>query len=92
MCNPADIQHKIHSFTKDGEDIARFLAETLRGETPGVKVCHRMEAAKHLIKYGFTDTDCDTISDLSFPRRRESRGTGRRGNPRSKSPLPRGEG
>ena len=62
MCNPADIQHKIHSFTKDGEDIARFLAETLRGETPGVKVCHRMEAAKHLIKYGFTDTECDTIS------------------------------
>ena len=63
MCNPADIQHKIHSFTKDGEDIARFLAETLRGETPGVKVCHRMEAAKHLIKYGFPDADCETTSD-----------------------------
>ena len=59
MCNPADIQHKIHSFTKDGEDIARFLADTLNGETPGVKVCHRMEAAKHLIRFGFTDTDCD---------------------------------
>ena len=55
MCNPADIQHKIHSFTKDGEDIARFLAETLRGETPGVKVNHRLEAAKHLIRYGFPD-------------------------------------
>ena len=55
MCNPADIQHKIHRFTKDGEDIARFLAETLRGETPGVKVCHRMDAAKHLIRYGFPD-------------------------------------
>ena len=53
MCNPADIQHKIHSFTKDGEDIARFLAETMRGKTPGVKVCHRMDAAKHLIRYGF---------------------------------------
>ncbi len=55
MCNPADIQHKIHSFTKDGEHIARFLTETMRGETPGVKVCHRMEAAKHLIRYGFPD-------------------------------------
>ena len=62
MCNPADIQHKIHSFTKDGEHIARFLTETMRGKTPGVKVCHRMEAAKHLIKYGFPDTECDTIS------------------------------
>ena len=55
MCNPADIQHKIHSFTKDGEHIARFLTETMRGKTPGVKVCHRMEAAKHLIRYGFPD-------------------------------------
>ena len=63
MCNPADIQHKIHSFTKDGEDIARFLTETMRGETPGVKVCHRMEAAKHLIRYGFPNADCETISD-----------------------------
>ena len=55
MCNPADIQYKIHSFTKDGYDIAAFLADTMRGETPGVKVCHRMEAAKHLIRYGFPD-------------------------------------
>ena len=63
MCNPADIQHKIHSFTKDGEHIARFLTETMRGKTPGVKVCHRMEAAKHLIRYGFPDADCETTSD-----------------------------
>ena len=63
MCNPADIQHKIHSFTKDGEHIARFLTETMRGKTPGVKVCHRMEAAKHLIRYGFPDAVCDTTPD-----------------------------
>ena len=63
MCNPADIQHKIHSFTKDGEHIARFLTETMRGKTPGVKICHRMEAAKHLIRYGFPDADCETTSD-----------------------------
>ena len=59
MCIPTKLQQNIISFTKDGEDIARFLAETLRGETPGVKVCHRMDAAKHLIKYGFTNADCD---------------------------------
>ena len=63
MCNPADIQHKIHSFTKDGEHIARFLTETMRGKTPGVKVNHRMEAAKHLIRYGFPDADCETTPD-----------------------------
>ena len=55
MCNQTTLQHKIATFTQDGEDIARFLADTLNGETPGAKVCHRMEAAKHLIRYGFPD-------------------------------------
>ena len=63
MCKLTELQQKIYSITKDGYDIAAFLADTMRGETPGVKVCHRMEAAKHLIRYGFTDTDCETTSD-----------------------------
>ena len=63
MCKLTELQHNIQSITKDGYDIAAFLADTMRGETPGVKVCHRMDAAKHLIKYGFTDTDCETTSD-----------------------------
>ncbi len=63
MCKLTELQQSIYSITKDGYDIAAFLADTMRGETPGVKVCHRMDAAKHLIKYGFTDTDCETTSD-----------------------------
>ena len=59
MCIPTKLQQNIISITKDGYDIAAFLADTMRGETPGVKVCHRMDAAKHLIKYGFTNADCD---------------------------------
>ena len=55
MCIPTKLQQNIISFTKDGEHIARFLTETMQGETPGVKVCHRMDAAKHLIRYGFPD-------------------------------------
>ena len=55
MCIPTKLQQNIISFTKDGEHIARFLTETMQGETPGVKVCHRLEAAKHLIRYGFPD-------------------------------------
>ena len=55
MCIPTKLQQNIVSLTRDGYDIAAFLADTMRGETPGVKVCHRMEAAKHLIKYGFPD-------------------------------------
>ena len=63
MCKLTKLQHNIQSITKDGYDIAAFLADTMRGETPGVKVCHRMDAAKHLIRYGFPDTECETISD-----------------------------
>ena len=63
MCNQTTLQHNIAGITKDGYDIAIFLADTMRGETPGVKVCHRMEAAKHLIRYGFPDADCETTSD-----------------------------
>ena len=63
MCNQTALQQNIAGITKDGYDIALFLADTLNGETPGVKVCHRMEAAKHLIRFGFTDTDCETTSD-----------------------------
>ena len=64
MCNQTTLQQNIAGITKDGYDIAIFLADTMRGETPGVKVCHRMEAAKHLIRYGFTDTDCNNIPTL----------------------------
>ena len=64
MCIPTKLQQNIVSLTKDGHAIAQFLVSTMQGETPGVKVCHRMEATKHLIKYGFTDTECDNIPPL----------------------------
>ena len=63
MCIPTKLQQNIVSLTKDGHAIAQFLVSTMQGETPGVKVCHRMEATKHLIKYGFPDADCETTSD-----------------------------
>ena len=51
---------KIFDRTREGDTIAKFLVDTMQGETPGVKVNHRLDAAKHLIKYGFTDTQTDT--------------------------------
>ena len=64
MCIPTKLQQNIINFTKDGERIARFLTETMQGETPGVKVNHRLEAAKHLIKYGFPNADCHNNPSL----------------------------
>ena len=63
MCIPTKLQQNIIDRTEEGDTIAEFLVDTMRGETPGVKVCHRMDAAKHLIKYGFPDADCETTSD-----------------------------
>ena len=60
MCNPADIQHKIHKRTGNGELIADFLADTVEGKYADAKFHHRLEAAKHLIRYGFPNADCET--------------------------------
>ncbi len=50
MCIQTKLQQKIAELTNDGEDILRFLAETMRGETPGVKTCHRLEASRQLTR------------------------------------------
>ena len=63
MCILDELQQTILAQTGRGKDIAAFLVGTMNGETPGVKVNHRLEAAKHLIKFGFRDTDCETTSD-----------------------------
>ena len=64
MCIPTKLQQNIISFTKDGEHVARFLTETMQGRHTDAKFNHRLEAAKHLIKYGFTDAQCDNIPPL----------------------------
>ena len=63
MCNLNALQQKIFDRTREGDTIAKFLVDTMQGETPGVKVNHRLEAAKHLIRYGFPNADCETTSD-----------------------------
>ena len=64
MCIPTKFQQNIHNITKDGYDIAAFLVDTMQGQHADAKFNHRLEAAKHLIKYGFTDCDCDNIRSL----------------------------
>ena len=62
MCITTPLQQKIIDRTDEGDTIAAFLVDTMRGKTPGVKVCHRMDAAKHLIKYGFPEAECDAAT------------------------------
>ena len=54
MCIQDNIQSKIAQLTQDGDTIAVFLADTLQGSSDhAIKICHRMDAAKLLTKYGF---------------------------------------
>ncbi len=62
MCITTKLQQNIIDRTREGDTIAVFLVDTMQGQTAGVKINHRLEAAKHLIKYGFPDTDCETTS------------------------------
>ena len=63
MCIPTKLQQNIIDRTREGDAIAKFLVDTMQGQHTDAKFNHRLEAAKHLIKYGFTDTDCETTSD-----------------------------
>ena len=62
MCIPTKLQQNIIDRTKEGDAIAKFLVDTMQGQHTDAKFNHRLEAAKHLIKYGFPDTDCETTS------------------------------
>ena len=52
MCIQNNIQTKIAELTDNGDEIVRFLIETLRGNDPTVSLHHRLEAARLLGKYG----------------------------------------
>ena len=63
MCIPTKLQQNIIDRTKEGDAIAKFLVDTMQGQHTDAKFNHRMEAAKHLFKYGFPDAECETASD-----------------------------
>ena len=63
MCIPTKLQQNIIDRTREGDSIAAFLVDTMQGQHTDAKFNHRLEAAKHLIKYGFPDADCETTSD-----------------------------
>ena len=67
------ITGSIKSLTKDGHTIAQFLVNTMEGETNGVKVHHRLDAAKQLIKYGFSEEDSNFWGLIPTPEELASR-------------------
>ena len=63
MCIPTKLQQHIRNLTGDGEVVARFLVDTVVGKYTDAKYHHKLESAKHLIRYGFPNADCETTSD-----------------------------
>ena len=64
MCIQNALQSKIAELTQNGETIAHFLADTLQGKDYAVKVCHQLDAAKLLTKYGFPAANHDNITPI----------------------------
>ena len=64
MCIQNTLQQKIADLTGNGETIATFLVDAMRGEIPGVKACHRIDAAKTLTKYGGAQPAHDNITPI----------------------------
>ena len=84
MCITNNLQRHIRNLTGDGEVVARFLVDTVQGQHTDAKYHHKLEATKHLIRFGFTD---DTL--------RHSRAGGNpagQGGAVENPPLPEGEG
>ena len=52
MCITNALQQNIRKHTGNGDLIAQFLADTIRGEYPDAKYHHKLEAAKLLARYG----------------------------------------
>ena len=57
MCITNALQQKIRKHTDNGDLIAQFLADTIRGEYPDAKYHHKLEAMKYLVRYGTTGND-----------------------------------
>ena len=57
MCITSNLQRHIRNLTGDGEVVARFLVNTVEGKHTDAKYHHKLEATRHLIRFGFTDDE-----------------------------------
>ena len=97
MCIQTALQSKIAELTDNGDTILRFLADTAHGKIPAAKLCHRLDAAKTLAKYGLPQPD--DITKFRSPLMGEGQDGGEntvrpehRRRAAQKPPLPEGEG
>jgi hypothetical protein len=71
----SDLADIIAQETQDGRLIVRFLVSAMDGELPYFQPCHRIDAARLLVKLGFDQAQpvIDRVRAAHRPRQRESR-------------------
>ena len=69
MC---DLSHIVAEETRDGRLIVRFLASAMEGQLPDFQPCHRLDAARLLVKLGFAPAQ--PVIDRADPARRTRSG------------------
>ncbi len=57
MCVTSNLQKHIRKLTGDGAAVARFLVDTMQGRHTDAKYHHKLEAMKHIVRFGFTEDD-----------------------------------
>ena len=83
MCIKSRLQKHIRNLTNDGEAVAHFLVDTMEGKHTDAKYHHKLEAMKHLIRFGFSDDEqshfwglLPTPEELAAEKNRHSRENG----------------
>ena len=77
----SDFTESVHNIimeeTDNGRTIVRFLLSVMKGELPGFKPCHRMDAASMLQEFGNVTVGASGWTPVPPPTRRERRDTRR---------------
>ena len=74
--------------TRDGRLIVRFLIYAMDGEFPDFQPCHRIDAARLLVKLGF-DQAQDAVDRANAARRPRQRDSGAQAEAQQQTEVPR---
>ena len=61
---PPTLAEIVREETSNGRDVVRFLVDVMHGNLDGFKPCHRIAAAKELLRRGFENTPADYDDDV----------------------------
>ena len=67
-----DLSQRIQAKTDNGDTIIDFLVEVMNGQRDDFKICHRLDAARLLRKYGWDEATDFIVDNLPEPSQRST--------------------